>query len=285
MTTFASKSLKLASGEYQIYIRSLNSRFLDLKLSLHPSLLEQEEQVRDLVQQKIKRGKIDLQIQFKPAGSSKNLSVGYNEKLVNQAHAVLKEIAKVTKLKYESIADLTQTLPLLKLDSEERLNKTEFTKIMTALKQGLDAANKQRRKEGNALAKNLKDLLVAITKDLHVIEKLRAEINEQAYSQLEKKIAKLNLKQVDAGRIEQEVVLLIDKSDVHEELVRLKEHLRNFEAIMREGSGKKLDFYTQELLRETNTIGAKSQATKITVNVVNMKCLIERIRELVQNIE
>tara|TARA_B100001248_G_scaffold261746_1_gene253999 strand:+ start:7581 stop:8441 length:861 start_codon:yes stop_codon:yes gene_type:complete len=286
MTAYADFSCKGKNADYQVRIRSLNSRFLDLKISLPSELTVLEEEARALVAKAFHRGKVDLQVYRYARDGDKNVRIEVNQDLIQKAHQSLKSIAQKTGLRYESIQDLQASLPLLSLQSETALAQSEKAQVMKAMKACLDLAKQQRAKEGLHHARILESLVKAIEKELGQIERKKAQIAQSGYKRLEARLKKWKLKDIEPERLEQELVLYLDRSDINEELVRLREHLKTFLEVMKKNkSGKKLDFYTQEFLRETNTIGSKAQDAKITKSVVNMKCLIEQIRELVQNIE
>ena len=150
----------------------------------------------------------------------------------------------------------------------------------------------ERLREGVALKKDLEKNLKELHKNIMKASKLRDEANRLLQERLESKIKSRLPKEVagmpiDPQRISQEVVIQLEKADINEEITRLTEHIKNFDKLIALPvvEGKKLDFYTQELLREVNTIGSKSQVAGITEAVVEAKTLIERIREQVQNIE
>ncbi|MBO9666417.1 MAG: DUF1732 domain-containing protein, partial [Bdellovibrio sp.] len=148
--------------------------------------------------------------------------------------------------------------------------------------------NKERVREGKALRKDLEKLLSSLDKQIKVISDLRNEANSQLQEKYETKIrARLKGNDIDPSRLSQEIVIQLEKADINEELSRLSEHIKNYRQLVgsQQAEGKKLDFYTQELLREVNTIGSKSQVAKITQSVVEAKTLIERLREQVQNVQ
>ena len=138
------------------------------------------------------------------------------------------------------------------------------------------------------LQKELEKLVHDLEKQVAIVAGLREDANRQLQERFEQKIgSRLKGQEMDPQRLTQEIVIQLEKADINEELVRLTEHLKNYKDLLKsaQAEGKKLDFYTQELLREVNTIGSKSQVAKITQAVVEAKTLIERLREQVQNVE
>ena len=155
------------------------------------------------------------------------------------------------------------------------------------LKKALASCLKERKREGVALKKDLNHQLQEITKVISRMQKLRTAANNELKKRFNSKLEKWQNLNYDPQRLAQELTINLDKVDINEEMSRLKEHIRSCKALIAgaDGRGKKLDFYSQELLREVNTIGSKSQVSKLTEEVVNAKSIIERFREQVQNIE
>ena len=160
--------------------------------------------------------------------------------------------------------------------------------LLSAMNKACETAEKERRREGKDLRHQLELILHQLEEQVDEIQGVREEANQNLLARFEQKIkSRLAAVEFDSGRLSQEVAIQIEKSDINEELSRLKEHIRNYGLLLGAGEaiGKKLDFYTQELLREVNTIGSKSSVSKLTQIVVHAKTLIERLREQVQNVE
>jgi uncharacterized protein (TIGR00255 family) len=163
--------------------------------------------------------------------------------------------------------------------------KQALLKVVSA---AMDACDQERLREGASINKDLEVLLGNMDKQVVAIQKCRDEVNQGLQEKFAQKIkAKLAGVDIDPQRIAQEVVMQIEKSDINEELSRLSEHLLHYRKILGSdgGIGKKLDFYTQELLREVNTIGSKSNVSNLTTSVVEAKSIVEKLREQVQNVE
>ena len=152
----------------------------------------------------------------------------------------------------------------------------------------LKSCEKERVREGEAIKKHLLVLVSGLEKEVQKILSLRNEANQHLQEKYEAKIkSRLKTSEIDYQRLSQEIVIQLEKGDINEEIQRLGEHVANFRMLVRnpQSEGKKLDFYTQELLREVNTIGSKSQISDITQSVIEAKTLIEKLREQVQNVE
>ena len=181
---------------------------------------------------------------------------------------------------------------VIQIEENESLSINELSLLKKTFEAALKKFDVERIREGGALKKDLQKNLRDLQKHIQKVSKLREEANKMLLDRYESKVKARLPKEVagqmmDPQRISQEIVIQLEKADINEEITRLVEHLKNFDKLVELPivEGKKLDFYTQELLREVNTIGSKSQVAGITEAVVEAKTLIERIREQVQNIE
>ena len=173
-------------------------------------------------------------------------------------------------------------------DERDPLSRSEEKKVLELVSLAAAKCESEKSREGKALQKNLLSLLNKLQKVYQQMAELRKKANEELEKKFRQKLQQYSLdRQEWESRWTMELAILIDRSDIQEEMVRLKEHIKNFVLLAEGGeqSGKKMDFYCQELLRETNTIGSKSQVAKLTHLVVDAKSLIEQLREQVQNVE
>ncbi len=216
-----------------------------------------------------------------------------NSKLGAEYLKALKKLSSDLRLNdHIRLEQISKQPEVIQFEESDAISPQE----LISLKKTFDAALKkfdiERIREGLALKKDLQKNLKELQKHLAKISKLRDEANKALLEKFEAKIKSRLPKELagsamDPQRISQEIVIQLEKADINEEITRLTEHIKNFEKLveMQVVEGKKLDFYTQELLREVNTIGSKSQVSGITESVVDAKTIIERIREQVQNIE
>lgn len=290
MTGFASKSMnhKSADKKIEIKLKSVNNRFFEFRMHASPEFLELESEVRKLVQSKVHRGSVDLYMHHKKDLSSARkakqkfyLDTQAAEDFLNQTQKLAK------KLKIQSDVTLQDILKFSGvLSSKEQDEKWDKKALMISLNQVLESFQKERVREGKALKTEIASLLQQLEKVRTSLEKLARDFPLEIKKRLKDKIN--NFKEdVDPDRFNQELLFLIDKSDIKEELVRLKEHIRACKDLLNSTNpeGKKLDFYAQELFREMNTVGSKSSSVKITGEVLQGKAIIEKIRQQVQNIE
>jgi uncharacterized protein (TIGR00255 family) len=185
--------------------------------------------------------------------------------------------------------ELVARLPeVIRLEEISEVSPSEKKALIQAFEKACETNQAERKREGKSLKTDLDKVLSQLEKEVDEIQKVREEANENLLQKVELKIkSKFTNLEIDPARLSQEVALQLEKTDINEELARLKEHVKNYRQILSttESSGKKLDFYTQELLREVNTIGSKSSMSKLTQIVVQAKTYIERLREQVQNVE
>lgn len=273
----------------EVNIRTVNGRFLDTRFHLPREFAPFEADLKKHISEKILRGTVDVFVTRRNTAEYEAAEVRVNEGLALKYLQAFQQIAKATKLPAQVHLEILARMPeVIQVDEvtevsgqEEKLLKAVFAKACTE-------CVKERDREGKFLQKELEKLVHELESRVAVISSLREEANRQLQDRFEQKLsARLKGQDFDPQRLAQEVVIQLEKADINEELVRLKEHIKNYRDLLKSAhaEGKKLDFYTQELLREVNTIGSKSQVAKITQAVVEAKTLIERLREQVQNVE
>lgn len=289
MTGFATGFVehKTTGKKIELRIKSVNNRFFEFRLHTTPEFLDYETEIRKLIQSKIHRGSIDVFMYYKKdsASSDRQDNVFIDSQL---AESFLKQSQKLSKkLKLKSELSMGELLRLSGAVKSERQDIVWDKKsIFKALQSTLDNFEKERAREGKALKQEISSLLTELEGVRGRIEKLAEDLPKEIRKRLEDKIKNFK-EEVEPYRLQQEILFFIDKSDVKEEIVRLKEHIRACKELVQASSseGKKLDFYAQELFREMNTVGSKSSSIKITGEVLQGKAIIEKIRQQVQNIE
>lgn len=288
MTGFGKAVVKSKRGVVTVEMRALNHKFFELSAKLPNGLAQFEDKLKSAIHQKVKRGKIYLNIEM---NGQKN---GTARVFISPqtARRYKNELLKLKReLNLRGDVELSQILNLpgvLVSEAQKGDSTRSLPQVKVALNKALAELIKDRKKEGKALYKDLSKRAKSIRTAVdHVSE--RASISIVKYrNHLINRIRELTgTKNVDKGRLEQEVALFAKNSDVSEELVRLKSHLDSFEdtLLSQAEAGKKLDFIAQELHREANTIASKSSDFKISRGVIQIKSDIEKIREQVKNIE
>jgi len=287
MTGFARSAQQDAQFEVTWECRSVNHRYLEVQFRIPDALRAHEHELKELVRKYIKRGKLDLAFKYsvkQKADSEFSLNANLVHQLFNLQSILQSHQKNLSEL---SAADILR-FPGVLVEAEQSLESLE-TLAKASLEEGLKALAKARASEGQRIGQFISDRLVQINEH---VKGLRESIPEISQQLKEKTLAKLNELQVkpDQDRFEQEMVYLLQKMDVDEELDRLDSHIKEVEktlALAEKGQavGRRLDFLMQEFNREANTLASKSQAASTTNSAVDLKVLIEQMREQIQNIE
>jgi uncharacterized protein (TIGR00255 family) len=288
MTGFGRGRANAGFLEVVAEVRSVNHRFMDISLRLPRVYSAFEPKVRKIVAERVNRGKIDVSITRSGAlGSVMDVEVDHD--LARRYHRCLSDLKEELGLDGEiTLSDmLTLKEIVLPVENEEEIEK-EFPVVVDCLEAALKAMDEMRSAEGATVWRDIEARLLSLEEVSARIEPLVAQVPAAAKERLEKRVRELTGgMDLDQDRLLQEVVLIVDRADVTEELTRLGSHIEQFLAFGQEGSplGRKLDFLLQELHREVNTIGSKSASTEISSHVVLMKTELEKIREQIQNLE
>lgn len=284
MTGFGSASIDSELGKISIDIKSLNSKTLDLNYSLNPMFRNIESDIRSILTTGLKRGKIDFKINFKIFENS--FSSSLNHDVIKSYIKDLKEITPGTLIDDAELLKIAVTLP----NSIEN-NRSEFDqKLLESVKELVKMTIKKvtdfRVQEGKSMELDLVGNIDTIQNKLLDIEELVPERMSLIKKRLNKKLESLKI-EVDQNRFEQELIYYLEKIDINEEIVRLKNHLNYFKTTLNESQiekGKKLTFISQEMGREINTIGSKSNNLPMQQLVVEMKNELEKIKEQLLNV-
>ncbi len=291
MTGFGVNKSKLTSGELVVQVKSVNSRFLDLKIHIPREYSLWEKEVRDIVKKNISRGTVEVYCARKFKNNTSRTTINSDIELGRKWLKEYKKLSKGLKLNNSedpSLIEILKSVPVLSTGENKDVNPAEKKAFFKSLDMAIKGCLGERKREGMALKKSFNGALMSLSKELNSIEKNRKKANDEILKRWKSKLDRFkNEKNLDSGRLAQEASVLIEKSDINEEVIRLKEHISNCKKLLSAKGrlGKKLEFYSQELLREINTIGSKSQIVELTSSVVNAKTIIEQIREQVQNIE
>ena len=287
MTGYGKAIATIKNCTYEIEVKSLNNRFVEVSLKLPSNLYSREYEIRETIRKKIRRGKLLLVVNLQKQQENAS-ALTIDEEKVHALLEQLKELKKKFGIKGQlEIADLLNVKEMFSQDSET-LGDEDFELFKGALTESLDNLLHMKMLEGKELAADLGSRLDKILNYLALIEKdfkenlkIYFEKTKERIQELVADVAKYN------DRMEIELALLADKSDITEECVRLKSHIKYFKDALSNGDdvGRKLNFLCQELHREANTISSKSYGNEITYNSLLIKEEIERIREQVQNIE
>ncbi|PLX62752.1 MAG: YicC family protein [Sedimenticola selenatireducens] len=284
MTSFSRRESRDELGELVCELRSVNHRYLELFVRLPEELRALEPLVRERVAARLGRGKVDCLFRFVPSKSA-TAGVAVNERFAQQ---IIDAAGEVGLLLHESVPP--RAIDILRwpgvLETEE-LDLTPVHKRAAALlDETLDGLVESRQREGGRLAELIIQRCGAMREEVAKVKQLMPQLLVSLRDRLRARLAELTA-ELDEGRIEQEMVLLTQRLDVDEEMDRLQTHLDEVEAVLArdEPVGRRLDFLMQELNREANTLGSKSNDVEMTRVSVELKVLIEQMREQIQNIE
>ena len=289
MTGYGRAELSKHGMTVSAEVRSVNSRYLEVTARLPRTLSQREKDVKEIVRSFLTRGSLNITIKIEK-DSNGETPLKVNTSAAKSYYKLLNELRKTVKLKekvrLEHLLNFSEILE--PVDADESDTK-EWELVDEATREALKQLNAMRVKEGNELAKDFAKRIRWIDETLIEIEKLSVDRIPAERKRLQERIAQIleDKSIVDQKRLELEIALLADKLDITEECVRYKTHNKFFlEAIKKEETpGRKLNFLIQEMNREANTIGSKSNDAAIAHLVVKIKEELERIREQLQNIE
>ncbi len=280
MTGFGKSIVQIPNKKITVELKSLNSKNFDLNARIPSQYREKELDLRNLISNSLGRGKVDLSIYVEYTGeqTSTNVNTGVVQNYMDQ----LRDIVNASEVE---LLKMAIKLPDAMKTEREEIDEKEFNAIEKAVKAALKEINNFRNDEGEALEKDLK-LRIANIKDLlEKVIKMDPDRVEAVRERLRKGIDELK-EQVDENRFEQELVYYIEKFDITEEKVRLDNHLDYFQKTLntKDSNGRKLAFISQEIGREINTIGSKSNYAPMQQLVVQMKDELEKIKEQLLNV-
>lgn len=288
MTGYGKAELVTDEKQIVVEIKSVNNRYLDVNTKIPRYMMFAEEKIKKLISEYTTRGKVDIFVNVMTKKDS-GKKIILDKELVASYMGAFKELCDETGLLYDlSASRFLNNSDVVKMEIEEKSEDEIFAEISPVIEQALISYNKMREIEGERLKADIIQKTANILSNVEEIEKI-VPLNIESYKEkLLNKIKEVSIiSDIDENRIITEVALYVDKTCVDEETVRAKSHLKSIkEVLASDGAvGKKLDFIIQELNRETNTIGSKSNELKISELVINTKNEIEKIREQIQNLE
>ncbi len=283
MTAFSRVEVKGDWGNAIWEIRSVNQRFLETYFRLPEQFRGMEPLLRERFRKQLNRGKVECNLRFNANPASKS-EVSINEKLALQL------IQHANWVNEQTLNSQVNPLEVMRWPGVMEAAEADISAIQTELLAGFDVALKDfiaaRASEGENLKAMIEQRLEAITLEAEKVQAFMPEVIEWQRKRITDKFTDANI-DLDSTRVEQELVLLAQKMDVAEELDRLNSHVSETNKILKKGGaqGRRLDFMMQEFNREANTLGSKSINTDITASAVELKVLIEQMREQIANIE
>ena len=282
MTGFGKITGSFESKKVSIEIRSLNSKSLDLNVRIASNYRELESEIRKIVGEELDRGKIDVYINLDSTGDTKNFTL--NKDLAKAYFEDLKDVNALINGKTEDYLSLILRMPDIYNNEREELSTEEKTWLLALMREACGKLNEFRRQEGDALVQEFTLRIEDIRRLLLEVPKYEAERLEVVRDRMRKGLEELENGKHDQNRLEQEMIFYIEKLDVSEEKMRLMNHLDYYIQTMKVPmSGKKLGFISQEIGREINTLGSKSNHAEMQKLVVDMKDNLEKIKEQILN--
>ncbi len=289
MTGFGNAEGVFRDRKYSIEIRSVNNRFSEISFKYPKYLSSKDFELKEIVRKKISRGKVNIFLNV-DAENETPANLDADENIINEYFSLIKKIKKIIgtdeEIKIEHILTFSD---LFTSGVSNEIDEEEFNFICDLLNKALDDVNKMKIKEGESLKKDILERIKFIEKESSVITKISKDRIKAEKERLRKKVETLvsDKRIIDENRLELEVVLLADKIDITEEVIRLRSHTKYFTEYSKskEPAGRRLNFLIQELNREVNTIASKSTDAEISQRSARLKEELEKIREQLQNVE
>lgn len=284
MTAFSRNHMSTSWGQLIWEIRSVNHRYLDISFRLPEPFRMIEEAVREKINLQLARGKVECCLRFqidKNQPGTMSINIGLVDRLTEMSNEIEKRIHESSSI------GVTDILSWPGVISDEGIDYDSLaTDAVTLLDDALKELVSNRQREGERLAKMVDSRLITIGEQVDAVRSILPEITSAFRTRLESRLSELK-DAMDPGRLEQEVVIFANKSDVAEELDRLESHITETRHALSsiKPVGRRLDFLMQEMNREANTLGSKSSDIRVTKASIELKVLIEQIREQIQNIE
>ena len=287
MTGFGRAEQTTGDKTFLVEIKALNGKQFELQLKLPPLLKPYEFEIRNILQENLIRGTIDCYVNLKQNGTAKPVVI--NTDLIKAYYAQIKTLANELDIDTNAVLSSLLRLPEVVTPSTEVIDEKDFELFVNVLMIAIKELNLHRSEEGKSLEKDLSQRITNIKAEEENILKLEParmqKIRQEINTLLEENVGKEN---IDNNRMEQELIYYMEKIDIHEEQIRLRQHCEYFNEIMagkiEEGKGKKLSFVLQEIGREINTTGSKAYDAGIQKCVVTMKDELEKAKEQVLNV-
>lgn len=291
MTGFGRGEKEANGHQFTIEIKTVNSRYLETNLRIPHQFNALEASVRAIMKERIARGKADVSIRYVNHSDDQG-SIWVNTIKMGEYVKALSEAAEQFGLENDlKMSNLVNLPGVVESEAADEDLETIAPVLKDALNEAIDNLNAMRLKEGEILKEDFALKLTELEDHVIAVEQMAPTVvsgyKEKLYARMDEYLDKAKLQQIDTARLEQEVTIFSDKCCIDEELTRLHSHIRQYREIIekKEPIGRQLDFLTQELNRECNTIASKSNDLEITRHALAMKNIVEKIREQIQNIE
>lgn len=289
MTGFGRGAVTESNFSVSVELKTVNNRFLDISLRLSSEMQALETEIKRLISSRLSRGRVDVNLQYERI---EEVEYELNRPMIAGYLAAMKKMQDEFGLSGEPDLNVVARLPNVMQPRKDDISEAFSFGVAAAVTTAIEDLERMRSSEGEMLKTELSDRLDAIERRMPIIESEAGSITEEYRQRLSKRIGDMLAKsesqiELDQGRLAQEIAYISDRADISEEIARLKTHIEHFRNIMGEEKevGKRLDFLTQELNREANTITSKTNNMVVKENALAIKSEIEKIREQVQNVE
>lgn len=289
MTAYGRAEHEMEGGSLLAEIRSVNNRYREVILRMPKNYQHLEEELKRLIGSRVRRGRLEVSIEMERNGEAPPYELELNEPLVQSYIRIFRQLEEVYGMDAEIRPDTFSQFRDIIVARPEKVDTDQMdSAFRIALEKALDSYDHMRRREGEAIEEDFRMRLEIMEKYVRGIEERIPEVVEMKAGRLKERIASMiGDVEIDEARLAQEVAILAEKSDITEELVRIKSHLKQFEDFLSKDDalGRRLDFLVQEINREVNTLSAKASDAFISGTVVEMKAELEKLREQIQNVE
>ncbi len=288
MTGFGSTEVSLGDYRHRLEVKSVNSKFCDVKVRIPNELTGLDIKIQQYVRSKIARGHVEIFVGREALTGTSGGSVSVNWDLAESYYKAYQSIrAKFGINQDASLAMVTNAREVITINRNEEDQETLWTHFREALDESFLSVIRMREAEGQVLAVDMAGRCNSLRETIGFIAKRAPQVVEAYRKRLKEKIQSVNDEELDAARLAQEVCYFADRCDITEELTRLKSHIQQFLNFLEQDEpvGRRLDFLVQEMNREANTIGSKSSSAEVSQAVVEIKSELEKLREQIQNVE
>ncbi|MFJ5713367.1 YicC/YloC family endoribonuclease [Neobacillus sp. NPDC093127] len=287
MTGFGRGKAESDSFSVNVEVKTVNHRFCEMNIRLPRQLLKIEDKIKKKLNQHIRRGRVEVYVSVEGEGVVTR-KVHVDWKLVEEYYQFIKQAHEKFGIEGTiTLQDLLNRSDLLHIEESEAGNEELEKLVLTATEEAVVLLKEMRSAEGEELKKDLLAMLTQLEANVFELQKFTPFVVQSFKDRLTKRMQEFVNGQIDDTRILTEVAVFADKADINEEITRLKSHIQQFMQTINEQEpiGRKLDFLIQEMNREANTIGSKANDSNIAKKVVEIKSLLEKLKEQVQNIE
>jgi uncharacterized protein (TIGR00255 family) len=289
MTGFGSANLKNEHVVLNVQVKSVNGRFLETRFRMPREYSALEVEIKKIIGQYLQRGTVDISLYRTYEAKSARIDVVPNVALAKSWKSACEELSKELQLPKEVFHELLGRVPdVMQIAEQSELPDWEKKAVLESIEAAVKACAEERKREGREQFKIFNQILDDLTGFVNSVKSRKKQIDAELKEHLGQRLKSLSeTVAIDPQRLAQEAIFLAEKADIEEEITRAEAHIRAYKKALQESGtmGKKLEFYTQELHREVNTMGSKTQALAVTLDVIEAKTCVERLREQVQNVE